>query len=331
MREAAVLATAILAGAALVAGADTADKIHIRDPFVVVDREKGCYCLLSSCFAPPGERGNDFFAFLGTGAKIYESKDLVNWSEARQVLTIPDWVGCRALWAPELHQFRGKWYILGTVNGADNRRGTWTFVSENLRGLYRPTGRRPITPPEWLALDGTLWVEDDKPYMVFCHEWVQIGDGEMCYVQMNDDLSAPVGEPRTLFKATDYTASPSKARCLDHVTDGPFLYRSPKSGRLFMTWSNVDAKRQYVVVLSESASGRLSGPWGRHKVIFGKDGGHGMLFRKLDGSLAFALHQPNAVRRERPKFFPVEDDGETLRIVQGNEGSELIDTVKLIQ
>ena len=91
MREAAVLATAILAGAALVAGADTADKIHIRDPFVVVDREKGCYCLLSSCFAPPGERGNDFFAFLGTGAKIYESKDLVNWSEARQVLTIPDW------------------------------------------------------------------------------------------------------------------------------------------------------------------------------------------------------------------------------------------------
>ena len=51
------------------------------------------------------------------------------------------------------------------------------------------------------------------------------------------------------------------------------------------------------------------------KVIFGKDGGHGMLFRKLDGSLAFALHQPNAVRRERPKFFPVEDDGETLRIV----------------
>ena len=79
MGEAAVLATAILAGAALVAGADTADKIHIRDPFVVVDREKGCYCLLSSCFAPPGERGNDFFAFLGTGAKIYESKDLVNW------------------------------------------------------------------------------------------------------------------------------------------------------------------------------------------------------------------------------------------------------------
>lgn len=316
IREAAVLATAILAGAALVAGADTADKIHIRDPFVVVDREKGCYCLLSSCFAPPGERGNDFFAFLGTGAKIYESKDLVNWSEARQVLTIPDWVGCRALWAPELHQFRGKWYILGTVNGADNRRGTWTFVSENLRGPYRPTGRRSITPPEWLALDGTLWVEDDKPYMVFCHEWVQIGDGEMCYVQMNDDLSAPVGEPRTLFNATDYTASPSKARCLDHVTDGPFLYRSPKSGRLFMTWSNVDAKRQYVVVLSESASGRLSGPWSRHKVIFGKDGGHGMLFRKLDGSLAFALHQPNAVRRERPKFFPVEDDGETLRIVQ---------------
>ena len=152
--------------------------------------------------------------------------------------------------------------------------------------------------------------------MVFCHEWVQTGDGEMCCVQMNDDLSAPVGEPRTLFKATDYTDSPSKARCLDHVTDGPFLYRSPKSGKLFMTWSNINSKRQYVVILSESSSGRLAGPWGRHKVIFERDGGHGMLFRKLDGSLAFALHQPNTVRRERPVFLPVEDDGETLRIVQ---------------
>ena len=48
MKRAGVLAAVIAAGAALVVSADTADKIHIRDPFVVVDKEKGCYCLLSS-------------------------------------------------------------------------------------------------------------------------------------------------------------------------------------------------------------------------------------------------------------------------------------------
>ena len=30
-----------------------------------------------------------------------------------------------------------------------------------------------------MCLDGTLWVEDGKPYMIYCHEWVETVDGEM--------------------------------------------------------------------------------------------------------------------------------------------------------
>ena len=40
-----------------------------------------------------------------------------------------------------------------------------------------------------------------------------------------------------------------------------------------------------------------------------------MLFRALDGSLKFILHQPNNSPYERPKLFDVVDDGDTLRIV----------------
>jgi arabinan endo-1,5-alpha-L-arabinosidase len=32
-------------------------------------------------------------------------------------------------------------------------------------------------PTDRMTLDGTLWVEDGVPYMVFGHEWVQIKDG----------------------------------------------------------------------------------------------------------------------------------------------------------
>ena len=294
------------------------EDLHLRDPFVVADAASGRYCLVSSYFVAPKTEGSDGFGFLGKGVKFYESVDLVNWSEARQVLEIPGWVDCRAFWAPEVHAYNGKWYVFGTVNYRHRpQRGTWTFVADDLRGPYRPTGRRSITPPEWNALDGTLWVEDGKPYMVFCHEWTQVTNGEMCVVAMTDDLSAPIGEPRTLFRATDYTREPAARGFQDHVTDGPFLYRSSKSGKLFMTWSNVSSRSGYVVVLSESKSGRLCGPWGNHRVIFERDGGHGMLFRKFDGSLAYALHQPNNAPDERPKFIPVEDDGETLRIRQG--------------
>ena len=307
--------------AVTVAGVSATDTaaIHIRDPFVVPDAASGRYCLVSSCFAEPNKKGNDGFGFLGTGVRIYESGDLRTWSEPRQVLDIPDWIGCLALWAPEVHRYGDKWYVLATVNRSGGRRGTWTFVSDDLRGPYRPMGRRSVTPPEWNALDGTLWVEDGRPHMVFCHEWTQITNGEMCVVRLTDDLSAPIGRPRTLFKATDYTPHPSTRRMFDHVTDGPFLYRSPKSGKLFMTWSNV-SERGYVVILSESATGRLAGPWGDHRVIFDRDGGHGMLFRRFDGSLVFVLHRPNAPSAERPCFFDVVDDGVTLNIL-GQERS----------
>ena len=50
-----------------------------------------------------------------------------------------------------------------------------------------------------MALDGTLWVEDGIPYMIYCHEWVQIADGSMELVRLTDDLSAPVGNSLTLF------------------------------------------------------------------------------------------------------------------------------------
>ena len=54
-----------------------------------------------------------------------------------------------------------------------------------------------------MTLDGTLYVEDGKPYMVFCHEWVQTIDGTMDCIQLEDDLSDTVGEPRMMFKASD--------------------------------------------------------------------------------------------------------------------------------
>ncbi len=291
-----------------------AKDVHIRDPFVVTDAAHGRYLLLSSHSAARGENAGD----VCTGAKVYESADLVTFKPAKTVLDIPRSLDCRALWAPEMHRHNGKWYIFGTINYGhpkDSARGTWTFVADRPEGPFRPNSQRPITPPNWDALDGTLWVEDGKPHMVFCHEWAQITNGEMCVVQMTDDLTAPVGEPRTLFKATDYTAAPAAGAVVaDHVTDGPFLYRSPKSGKLFMTWSNVSSGSGYVVILSESASGRLEGPWGNHRVIFRKDGGHGMIFRKLDGSLAFALHCPNSSPNERPKFFGVVDTGAALEI-----------------
>jgi len=42
-----------------------------------------------------------------------------------------------------------------------------------------------------------------------------------------------------------------------------------------------------------------------------------MLFKRFDGQLMMALHQPNKNPNERARLFEIEDTGETLKIKGG--------------
>lgn len=78
--------------------------------------------------------------------------------------------------------------------------------------------------------------------MVFCHEWTQIGDGQVCAIRLKSDLSGPDGSPEILFCASEapwakmvggwYENMPT-----GYVTDGPFMLRT-EDGRLHMLWSS---------------------------------------------------------------------------------------------
>jgi hypothetical protein len=46
----------------------------------------------------------------------------------------------------------------------------------------------------------------------------------------------------------------------------------------------------------------------------GEDGGHAMLFKRLDGQLMMILHSPNVVPKERAVLLEMEDLGDTLRV-----------------
>ena len=278
------------------------EDLRVRDPFIVTDAAAGKYRLYAS---RPWQGGN--------GVDVYESRDLKSWTGPTRVMTVPEGFACRSIWAPEVHAYRGKWYLFVTLTAAQDeirpglpRRGTRVFVSDSPEGPFVPTRQGSVTPEDWSALDGTFFEEGGKPYMVFCHEWCQTGDGRMMLAELTDGLDGFVGEPVELFTAT----SVGEGRC---VTDGPCLYRSPKGGRLFMTWSNRGPKG-YAVYLNESESGHLAGPWRNRGMLFEDDGGHGAFFRRLDGSLAFALHRPNNAPDERLKVFAVRDDGTELKL-----------------
>jgi arabinan endo-1,5-alpha-L-arabinosidase len=298
----------------------------IRDPFVVADKLSQTYFMYASITDDTG-------GIPRRGVGVYKSKDLQVWEGPTTVFRIPDgfWAD-QAVWAPEVHGYNGKYYLFVTLASRDIlptppkrrqniKRQSQILVSDSLEGPFKPFNNYGHTPDDWMSLDGTLWVEDDTPYMIFCHEWWQITDGSVELVELASDLSRPVSEPKTLFYATEgpwvrslkqVSRTPEKAQH-GFITDGCFLYRT-KTGQLLMIWSSFGEKR-YTIGIARSTSGKVAGPWIQDPMpLFAKDGGHGMIFRDFEGNLRLPLHQPNGVN-ERVHFFEIEDTGDSLKIL----------------
>ena len=277
---------------------------HIRDPFILPDG--GRYYLY-------GSRGGETWGRC-TGLDVYVSDDLENWSEPTECFTPPTgfWSE-KNFWAPEVHLYRGRYYMFASFISDTRNRGTQILAADSPMGPFEPHSDGPVTPEEWMCLDGTLYVDEkNTPYMIFCHEWVQVKDGEMCAVELTPDLRAPVGEPFLLFRASQLPGV-RELESKDYVTDGPFMYRM-ESGKLLMIWSSFGAEG-YLEAMAESEDNTLRGKWVNHEeLLFSKDGGHGMIFRAFDGRLMFVCHSPNQPPHERPKMVEICEEGGLLKV-----------------
>jgi hypothetical protein len=181
----------------------------------------------------------------------------------------------------------------------------------------------PITPANFMTLDGTLFIDDSRrPWMVYCHEWIQLIDGAVEAIPLRDDLSAADGEPVHLFKGSDAPwlnagLKPSMGQRY-YVTDGPQLYRT-RIGRLLMLWSAyapTSLGGTYVETSAYSESGQLQGPWKQLAPILQGDSGHGMLFRTFQGALMFVCHCPFRYPQSRAQLYEIEDTGDGLRVIR---------------
>jgi hypothetical protein len=155
--------------------------------------------------------------------------------------------------------------------------------------------------------------------MVFCHEWQQVGDGQICAMPLTEDLRQ-AAEPRVLFRAGEAVwAYPLKDRAPgSYVTDGPFLHRT-KDGTLLILWSSFGQDGRYCIGAARSEDGSLTGPWVQsEEPLYGADGGHGMIFRSKEGRLYLAIHTPNKTPLERPIFVELTEKGGTVTVQTGN-------------
>jgi arabinan endo-1,5-alpha-L-arabinosidase len=287
--------------------------IHIRDPFVLTIASERKYYLY-------GTEGKTAWTGKPEGFDVYVSDDLHSWSGPLAAFR-PDaafWSD-RHYWAPEVHEWKGKFYMFASFKSEQQPRATQILAAEHPQGPFVPHGKGPVTPASWECLDGTLYVDQGgEPWMVFCHEWLQVKDGTMCAVRLKEDLTESVGDVITLFSASEAPWVRPVRGDDTYVTDGPYFHRS-KTGELLLLWSSF-GDEGYAIGVARSSNGEITGSWiHEQEPVYQKDGGHGMLFRTLAGELLLSIHLPNKQPLERPCFFHVEDQGNTLHISVNKE------------
>ena len=182
------------------------------------------------------------------GFYCYYSKDLSSWNGPFRVFT-PDntfW-GTQDFWAPEVHIYNGRYYLIGSFKSPTKCRGCQIFVSDNPLGPFK-VHSDVVTPNDWECLDGTLYIENNIPYLIFVHEWLQIKDGEMCIIKLSKDLKHSKGSPKTLFKASSasWSKHPKWYKEPINVCDGPFVESLKDNSRKWVGSSN-----QHVINVKE--------------------------------------------------------------------------------
>ena len=299
----------------------TMPNMPLHDPWIVADKASGTYYLYTK-----NEQRMTGDPRIGT--MVYTSRNLRDWTAPKLVFTLPEGIWANeGAWAPNVHRYRGRYYLFTTLHnegatlppGATkrptHRRGTVAAVADRPEGPFTLiNGGEPIAPASLMTLDGSLWSENGRNWMIYAHEWIQVADGRMEAVPLDRDLKAS-GPPITLFKASDAGwAAGQKQPEGDtvYVTDGPELMRT-RTGQLLMLWSSWGSDG-YVQSIARSATGKLEGPWVQLLPLVRGDSGHGMIFNSFDGKMLLVMHRP--FNNARGKIYEVEDRGDRLHIVR---------------
>ncbi|MCX2678480.1 family 43 glycosylhydrolase [Galbibacter sp. EGI 63066] len=293
------------------------DSIRLSDPAILADKKTSMYYMT------------------GTGGMLWKSKDLKLWDGPYEVaMTDPNsWMGTNPMiWAAELHQYNDKYYYFATFTNRDvkidtvkgniiERRASHVLVSDQPDGPYTPMKDTVYLPENKPTLDGTFWVDKDgKPYMIYCHEWLQNWNGTMEKILLKPDLSGTVGKRKIMFFASDSPWSKEKdedgAIVPNKVTDGPYLFRTG-TGRLGIIWTSW-VHDVYTQGVAYSESGTLDGPWiHEEEPITPPNFGHGMLFQTFEGKTLMSLHShrnENDRYIRIPNLFEVDLSGDKLII-----------------
>ncbi len=295
----------------------TTQDIYIRDPFVLAD--------------------NDTYYMYGTtkpykgSFDVYTSKNMITWERQERCFVADDnfW-GKENFWAPEVYKYtyneETAYYMFASFEGSDGLKGTSVLKADSPLGPFKEWSNGALTMPGHDCIDGTLYIEEGKPYMIYCHGWdcddrncydpnADAHDttkvmGSMAYVELSPDLKtiAEGAEHHEWFDA-------KYGDMYNFVTDGPFVYTN--NGQKYLLWSTTDQSPDPISYKT------MCTPFGKlgetinigqqTTILYDNDGGHGMVFTDFAGNDCLVIHAPNK-GETRAKFFSVTNVENELQI-----------------
>lgn len=237
-----------------------------------------------------------YYLHVNGGGKLtyYISKDLENWKFCGESFNPEqDFWGTQDFWAPDLYEYKGRFYIFATFSSPEKKRGTSVLVADSPAGPFKPLVNGPVTPEGHQCLDGSLFIDTDgTPWLIYCREWLEVGDGQVCAMKLSDDLTHGISSPVILFKASESGWAGNVDDKASKVTDAPFIYRTD-NGKLVMLWSSVSKSTGEYSIGQVFSDGNIIGPWKHDPEPVNTGGGHAMLFKNAGGQLMISYHSPN--------------------------------------
>ena len=106
------------------------EDINIRDPFIVY--EDGVYYMYGTRAVGLGYKVGGF--------DVYTSKDLKEWSDPIECFdSEKHGLNREVNWAPEVHKYKGKYYLFATFTQENGLRGTYSLRSDELLAVFQHT------------------------------------------------------------------------------------------------------------------------------------------------------------------------------------------------
>ena len=130
----------ILAATGLTASAAVQrSEIRIRDPFVLPDAATQTYYIYGTTTSGIFDGGVERKAVM-----VFKTKDLTTWDDPVPVWEVPagHW-GRETVWAPEVHHYRGKYYLFVTITSKDTLPTPRGPTAEREARHRDPRGRLP--------------------------------------------------------------------------------------------------------------------------------------------------------------------------------------------